>query len=873
LTSNRGLKTTYDASGVVSRTVLAAGEFVSDLSTGQMRHGDGTAVGGLPQVAQFPKNAFQAMSVAYDRVFRNLSDRFVYSSGNHLWPGVSEQTNLCHQPDTTTPPTRAPNPWTWACIHTGLYERWRCLVDRGDANGAAAVAATIASDWAYMRSKWSLTQLKTLPISDNFIYYSDDGCHYIKGLRQVIEATGDATAKAVIQEAMAYIFYPFLDPLQTGADLHVTPAVTPDGHDFKWNTYGFLYGGVANASSTGYRSSLYEAKLAHTAAWLGQQSWVSGAYRTALLAYAKGMCDHYNGRLRTVASSDATKAVAGIHWIDFNLDPDVANVNARGGGPDSQETYHTPYQSSYYGAPIRGHCAHFPDGSAEVACLNYQLWVAGFGASYLAEFEHIIQAMTDTRGYARDYHGVRVFGVMRDAWVDGQAFGDLTRCVRQSIAAGNTTTDPTGFFRQVVVNTAKSIIARSSEGYMTADWMGRSDRNPGSGLWTWLDECANNYAGSNGAAFGNPRMLTTNGNAAAVVGAAGGLAAVGDPALLRSGLNYQVAIETLAAEVAALTAATEMKADLVGGQTFSEPFNVKLFNTGFHHDGVSLYVKGDTAITRYGFNRSNSLWEGTIGGSTVVQVGGGSFGVLSAAFRLTSSTALYASGNGWGVSANGAQVATFTSSGLGVTGQTAVTDVIYPVTDAVTTLGKPSQRWSGGYFTNAPQVTSDERDKQWRGPLNDDELAAAREIAAGIGVFQWHDAIAVKGADKARLHFGVQAQRVWAVMQTHGLIDAGDPTNSRYAFLCYDEWGEEDGQDEVEGVPAIPAIAPPAPTIDGAASGPSRPPTPAVPSVSAVPAVRAGNRYGVRYEELAVFLIAAQEQRLAAVEAALAKAS
>ena len=70
-------------------------------------------------------------------------------------------------------------------------------------------------------------------------------------------------------------------------------------------------------------------------------------------------------------------------------------------------------------------------------------------------------------------------------------------------------------------------------------------------------------------------------------------------------------------------------------------------------------------------------------------------------------------------------------------------------------------------------------------------MAAARRIALELGFYQWNDAIAEKGAAGARLHFGVRAQAVWAIMADEGLIDPLVPAatpDSRYAFLCYDRW-------------------------------------------------------------------------------------
>jgi hypothetical protein len=83
--------------------------------------------------------------------------------------------------------------------------------------------------------------------------------------------------------------------------------------------------------------------------------------------------------------------------------------------------------------------------------------------------------------------------------------------------------------------------------------------------------------------------------------------------------------------------------------------------------------------------------------------------------------------------------------------------------------------------------------------MNEREYAAAMDILAELGFFQWNDAIAEKGAEQARLHFGVRAQSVWRIMVRHGLIetdcDDAAPT-SRYAFLCADPLSKEAGTED-----------------------------------------------------------------------------
>jgi hypothetical protein len=152
-----------------------------------------------------------------------------------------------------------------------------------------------------------------------------------------------------------------------------------------------------------------------------------------------------------------------------------------------------------------------------------------------------------------------------------------------------------------------------------------------------------------------------------------------------------------------------------------------------------------------------------------------------------------------------------------------------PAVDNTMAVGGINNRVSVIYAASGTINTSDEREKEWRGALTPAELAAAREISKEIGIYRWLDAIAEKG-QAARLHCGVRAQRVIAALEAQGL----DPM--RYGFICYDEWKATVGGKDKDGFVTAP-------------SG------------------RAGDRYGIRPDELLFFLLAAQEQRLAALEA------
>lgn len=144
---------------------------------------------------------------------------------------------------------------------------------------------------------------------------------------------------------------------------------------------------------------------------------------------------------------------------------------------------------------------------------------------------------------------------------------------------------------------------------------------------------------------------------------------------------------------------------------------------------------------------------------------------------------------------------------------------LMPLTDNVTKLGDAANRWSTVYAGTGAINTSDARQKQQIREISDVERLVAVRIKGLLRAFKFNDAVEQK-SDKARIHFGVIAQDVKAAFEAEGLV-AED-----YGVLCYDEWGEQPETKDEEGNVAQPYFA-------------------------------AGNRYGVRYEELLAFIISA----------------
>jgi hypothetical protein len=138
---------------------------------------------------------------------------------------------------------------------------------------------------------------------------------------------------------------------------------------------------------------------------------------------------------------------------------------------------------------------------------------------------------------------------------------------------------------------------------------------------------------------------------------------------------------------------------------------------------------------------------------------------------------------------------------------------VAPYLDNSTSIGYPGQRWSVVYAATGTINTSDGRDKQDVFTLDDAEQRVAATLKGLIKKFRFKDAVETKG-DQARIHVGVIVQDVIAAFEDEGL------NPMRYGIVCYDEWDARQDEDGNE-------------------------------------ITAAGNRYGIRYEELLAFIISA----------------
>ena len=158
-----------------------------------------------------------------------------------------------------------------------------------------------------------------------------------------------------------------------------------------------------------------------------------------------------------------------------------------------------------------------------------------------------------------------------------------------------------------------------------------------------------------------------------------------------------------------------------------------------------------------------------------------------------------------------------------------------PGSDNTKQLGTSALRWSTVYAASGTINTSDERSKQDIANLDEAEKRVALALKGLIKKYRFKDAVEEKG-DDARIHCGVIAQEVVEAFADEGL-DA-----TRYGLLCYDEW-EAEYKDVMEAVVTV--------NEDGQEQ------TEMVPTGERKLVQEAGNRYGIRYEELLAFVLAA----------------
>lgn len=264
--------------------------------------------------------------------------------------------------------------------------------------------------------------------------------------------------------------------------------------------------------------------------------------------------------------------------------------------------------------------------------------------------------------------------------------------------------------------------------------------------------------------------------------------------------------------------------------------------------GTTAQFDANNAYLAARADNLNSLAGGGVGIGTSTAVAGRRLIVAGGAVRLDADAQLEWGGATVGCYANGGSN-TFTVF-TNTTARTAQTDTAFrPAADNALDLGGASFRWSVVRAVTGTINTSDGREKTSVRAMAAAEIAASRDLARELGVFQFLAAVAEKGADGARLHIGMTVQRAIQIMESHGLQPL------RYAFICYDEWPES----------VVPARTEQRETGLFDAQGNAVLQTVEIAPAQTIPA---GNRYGFRTDELLLFIARGLEARITALEAA-----
>jgi hypothetical protein len=191
-----------------------------------------------------------------------------------------------------------------------------------------------------------------------------------------------------------------------------------------------------------------------------------------------------------------------------------------------------------------------------------------------------------------------------------------------------------------------------------------------------------------------------------------------------------------------------------------------------------IYNTGDAIILQSGnnldaYNPGNLVWK-TSGGIMVgrMHVNGTSYASTTMVFEVTDETGVLNPNPMLELNAAGANWAKFDAE-------------VDPAGDNTRQLGNATLRWKQLVAGTATISTSDELLKQQISDIPDAWLDAWSEV--NFIRYKFNDAVAEKGADNARWHVGVIAQRIEEAFIRHG-ADAFD-----VGILCYDSWVDANG--------------------------------------------------------------------------------
>lgn len=265
--------------------------------------------------------------------------------------------------------------------------------------------------------------------------------------------------------------------------------------------------------------------------------------------------------------------------------------------------------------------------------------------------------------------------------------------------------------------------------------------------------------------------------------------------------------------------------------------------------GLSSFTAGDlpyyasgTALSKLGIGSANQILQST--GSAPQWTADPTLGLVTSTsrYRITgngsspsaSEIAFGTNGAGsralYNVPTSGEHNFTLNGANCLTINDTATT----PGGDNVRSLGVSFWRWSVVYAATALINTSDARLKQQVANLSATERAVAKRLKGLIRTFKFTDAVEAKG-DGARIHVGVMAQEVASAFEAEGL----DPY--KYAMFCFDSWDDkfEDVYEEQQVEQADETVK----TVS-VKTGQRK-------------VLEAGDRFGIRYDQLLAFVISA----------------
>lgn len=173
---------------------------------------------------------------------------------------------------------------------------------------------------------------------------------------------------------------------------------------------------------------------------------------------------------------------------------------------------------------------------------------------------------------------------------------------------------------------------------------------------------------------------------------------------------------------------------------------------------------------------------------------------------------------------------------FGDSGNIAIKGNFSPIIDNSKSLGAPSFRWAQIYSASGTISTSDETLKTIY-DITQAERDAALEIKGIICKFRFNESINFKGLELSRYHFGVGAQTVGDILRKRGL------NPEQYAFWCYDEWPDVWDEEVITEESTDPDTG--EKIYSQYKTG------------NMILVKKAGGRYGIRYDELAMFILMA----------------